>query len=77
VVDGEALSRVSDHIMGVEVHLNDENSVKDSQNGMRCMTETCLEGRQRDAVAHQAATLDEAIEGTAGKLTRLCLGQNS
>ena len=74
MVDGEALSRVSDHIMRVEVHLNDENSVKDSQNGMRCMTETCLEGRQRDAVAHQAATLDEA---TAGKLTRLCLGQNS
>jgi hypothetical protein len=59
-----ALSRVSDHIMRVEVHLSDENSVKDSQDDMRCMMETRLESRQPVAVTHQAATLDEAVEGT-------------
>ena len=66
-----ALSRVSDHITRVEVHLSDENSVKNSQDDMRCMMEARLEAREPVAVTHQAATLDEAVEGAAGKLIRL------
>jgi ribosome-associated translation inhibitor RaiA len=66
-----ALSRISDHITRVEVHLSDESSHKISQNDKRCMMEARLEGRQPIAVTHQAATLDQAVDGAADKLTRL------
>ena len=66
-----ALSRISDHITRVEVHLRDESSHKSSQNEMHCMIEARLEGRQPIAVTHQAVTLDRAVDGAADKLTRL------
>ncbi len=66
-----ALSRVSDHITRVEVHLSDENGNKKGENDQRCMMEARLEGRQPIAVTHQAATLDEAVDGAADKLARL------
>lgn len=67
-----ALSRFSDHITRVEVHVSDENSdKKGGTRDMRCMMEARLEGRQPIAVSHQAATLDLAVDGAAGKLSRL------
>ena len=66
-----ALSRISDHITRVEVHLSDENGDKNSPNDKRCVMEARLEGRQPVAATHQAATLDQAVEGAAHKLTRL------
>jgi len=67
-----ALSRFSDHITRVEVHLSDENSDKKvGHDAMRCIMEARLEGRQPIAVSHQAETLDQAIDGAADKLTRL------
>jgi ribosome-associated translation inhibitor RaiA len=66
-----ALSLVSDHITRVEVHLSDENSAKGGQHDKRCLMEARLEGRQPIAVTHQAATLDEAVDGAADKLARL------
>ena len=70
VVDS-ALSRFSDHITRVEVHLSDENSDKSGGNDKRCVMEAHLEGSQPIAVTHQAATLEQAIDGAADKLTRL------
>jgi ribosome-associated translation inhibitor RaiA len=67
-----ALSRFSDHITRVEVHLSDQNSdKKGGNNDMRCMMEARLEGRQPIAVTHQAATLDQAVDGAADKLANL------
>ena len=67
-----ALSRFSDHITRVEVHLSDETSDKKGGNDeMRCMMEARIEGRQPIAVTHQAASLDQAVDGAADKLTRL------
>jgi ribosome-associated translation inhibitor RaiA len=67
-----ALSRFSEHITRLEVHLSDENSdKKDGNDAMRCMLEARIEGRQPIAVTHQAASLDQAVDGAAGKLTRL------
>ena len=70
-----ALIRMSDHVTRVEVHLSDESShksgEKSSQNNKRCMMEARLEGLQPIAVTHQAATLDQAVDGAAGKLARL------
>lgn len=66
------LSRYSDHITRVEVHLSDENSDKKVGNDtMRCVMEARLEGRKPIAVTHQAATLDQAINGAADKLTKV------
>lgn len=64
----KALSRFSDQITRVEVHLSDENSHKGGQNDKRCLMEARLEGRQPTAVTHQAATLGQAIDGAADKL---------
>ncbi len=41
-----ALSRMSDHITRVEVHLIDESGPKSRKNNKRCMMEARLEGRQ-------------------------------
>ena len=66
-----ALSRISDYITRVEVHLSDENSNKKGGNDMRCAMEARLKGRQPITVTHQAATLDQAVDGATDKLTRL------
>jgi ribosome-associated translation inhibitor RaiA len=65
------LSRFSDHITRVEVHLSDENGDKSGQNDKRCMLEARLEGHQPIAVIHEAATVDKAVDGAADKLARL------
>lgn len=67
-----ALSRFRDRITRVEVHLSDENSdKKGGKDGMRCVMEARLEGRQPIAVTHQATNLDQAVNGAVHKLTRL------
>ena len=67
-----ALSRFSDRITRVEVHLSDENSDKKvGHDAMRCVLEARLEGHQPIAVTHHATTLDEAVDGAADKLARL------
>jgi len=66
-----ALSRMSDHVTRVEVHLSDDSSHKSSRSGKRCMMEARLEGHQPIAVTHQAATVDQALAGASAKLTRL------
>lgn len=68
----QALSRFSDHITRVEVHLSDENSdKKDGKDGQRCVMEARLEGRKPIAATHQSATLEQAVNGAADKLSRL------
>ena len=65
-----ALSRFSDRITRVEVHLSDQNSDKSGQEDKRCIMEARLEGRPPTAVTHQAASLDDAVDGAAAKLKR-------
>jgi ribosome-associated translation inhibitor RaiA len=66
-----ALSRISDQITRVEVHLSDEDGKKNGINDKRCMMEARLAGRQPVAVTDEAGTIDEAVEGAANKLARL------
>ena len=66
-----ALSRFSARITRVEVHLSDENGNKGGSNDKRCMVEARIEAHQPVAVTHQAATVDEAVDGAADKLARL------
>jgi len=67
-----SLRRIGDRITHVAVHLTDQNSDKeDGDDDMRCAIEAHLEGRQRIAVTHQAATVEQAVDGAADKLARL------
>jgi hypothetical protein len=65
----QALSRVNDRITRVVVHLSDENADRSGQHDQQCVMEARLEGRQPIAVTHQAATMDEAVNGAAEKLS--------
>jgi hypothetical protein len=62
---------VSHRITRVEVHLSDEDGQRSGHRDKRCMMEARIEGRPPIAVTDQAATLDLAVEGAAGKLERL------
>ena len=63
-----ALSRFSDHITRLEVHISDENGDKPGPNDKRCMMEARLKGRKPIAVTDQAATLEQAVDGATNKL---------
>jgi ribosome-associated translation inhibitor RaiA len=64
------LGRFSDRITRVEVHLNDVNGQKSGDDDHRCMMEARLSGLQPIAITHEAATLEESVDGAAKKLQR-------
>ncbi len=64
----DALNRFSKHVTRIEVHIRDENSDKGGMNDKRCLMEARLEGRQPIAVTHQAADLNQAVNGATDKL---------
>lgn len=66
-----ALSRVRDRITRVEIHLSDENSDLRGGADVRCLIEARMQRRRPVAVTHQAASVDQAVSGAAGKLARL------
>ncbi|HEY8688243.1 MAG TPA: HPF/RaiA family ribosome-associated protein [Chitinophagaceae bacterium] len=64
----EQLSRFSEHITRLEVHLSDENGNKDGINDKRCMIEARLEGRQPIAVTADADTHEQSVAEAIDKL---------
>ena len=64
----EALSRFSNHITRLEVHITDENGHKEGKNDQRCMIEARLEGLQPIAVTNHADTIEHAVKGATDKL---------
>ena len=64
----EELSRFSEHITRLEVHLSDENGSKDGINDKRCLLEARLEGRQPIAVTEKANDYELAVSGAIKKL---------
>jgi len=66
-----ALSRFSEHVSRVEIHLSDENAGKKGPQDHRCMLEARIEGRQPVAVTEHAATLEQAVNGAAQKMVRV------
>lgn len=64
----EELSRYSEHITRLEVHLSDENSHKDALNDKRCIIEARLEGIKPIAVTNIANNHEQAVEGAIEKL---------
>jgi len=66
----DALARFSDQITRVEIHLSDENGARGGAEDKRCLMEARLAGRQPIAVTHEAATVEQAVDGAANKLQR-------
>ena len=64
----EELSRFSEHITRLEVHLSDENGSKDGLNDKKCLLEARLEGRQPIAVTERANDYELAVSGAIKKL---------
>ncbi len=64
----EGLSRFSEHITRLEVHLSDENGSKEGQNDRRCMLEARLEGMQPIAVTADAHTHEQSVEAAIDKM---------
>ena len=64
----EELSRYSEQITRVEVHLADENGNKTGFNDKRCTMEARLSGMKPIAVTHHANTYDQAVFGAIGKI---------
>lgn len=64
----EELSRYSEQITRLEVHLSDENSHKDALNDKRCIIEARLEGIKPIAVTNIANNHEQAVEGAIEKL---------
>ncbi len=64
----EELSRFSEHITRLEVHLSDENGNKHGLNDKQCIIEARLEGRQPIAVTDRANDYELAVSGAIKKL---------
>ena len=69
IVEGR-LSRFTQHITRVEMHLSDENAGKGGGDDKRCLLEARLEARKPIAVRHEAGTVILAVEGAVGKMAR-------
>ncbi len=66
-----ALSRYSEKLTRVEVHLGDENADKGGVADKRCMIEARPAGQQPVAVTSHGATVEEARSRALRKLTSL------
>ena len=64
----DELSRFSDRISRIEVHLSDEDGSKKGQNDKRCLLEARLSGLQPIAVSNFGDTHEEAVSGAIDKL---------
>jgi len=62
------LSRFSDQITRVEIHLSDENGYKTGKNDKKCVIEARLEGLQPVAVTNLADSHYDAVKGASEKL---------
>lgn len=66
-----ALSRFSDLVQRIEVHLSDESAGKAVGAPIRCMVEARPAGQMPVTVTHHGHSPDEALDGALHKLTRL------
>jgi hypothetical protein len=66
-----SLSRFSDHLTRIEVHLGDESAGRSSDHGKRCLLEARPAGQAPVTVVHHAGTLDEAFRGAMHKMNAL------
>lgn len=60
--------RFNPHVTRFEVHLSDENSLKDGLEDKKCMIEARLKGKKPIVVTNASDTNDKAIKGAVDKM---------
>lgn len=61
--------RFSSHVTRFEVHLSDQNSIKDGGvDDRKCMIEARIKGKQPIVVTHFSNSNDQAIKGAIDKM---------
>ena len=66
------LSRFSDQITRIEVHLSDEDSsAKSGMTDKRCLLEVRLAGERPIAISEQAETIEEAVTDATQQMVNL------
>ncbi len=66
------LERFGRRVSRLDVHLSDENSSsKSGPNDKRCVVEARLASHQPVAVSHNAATIQQAVNGAAKKMKHI------
>ena len=68
---GAALSRLSDHLTRVEVHLSDESAGRVTDADIRRMIEARPEGPTPVTVTDSAGSVEAALNGALRRLTHL------
>ena len=66
----DSLSRFTEQITRVEVHLSDENAEKEGGDDKRCLLEARLKGLKPVVVSHNAENIDLALSGAIDKLVK-------
>ena len=66
-----SFERFASQITRVDVHLADVNGPKGGANDIRCLVEVRLAGHQPVVASHQAANLDDALDGASEKAFRV------
>lgn len=63
-----ALKKYDDKVTRLEVHLGDENSIKDGGNDKRCAIEARIAGLKPIGVVNHADTIEKAVSGATNKI---------
>jgi hypothetical protein len=66
----QTLSRFTDQIMRLKVHLSDVNAHKEGGEDKRCLLEARLKGLKPVVVTHHAETIEFAVSGATDKLIK-------
>jgi len=64
----QELTRFSEHITRIEVHIADENDQKKGMNDKRCMLEARIENKQPIAVTSHSNSVEKAVSIALDKL---------
>jgi hypothetical protein len=65
----QRLSRFSDRLTRVEVHLTDQDGERSSPDDKRCMIEARIAGQDPISVTDHGGSIDQATSGALGKMT--------
>lgn len=64
----ESLKKYQSHISRIEIHLKDENGIKDGVDDVSCLIEARLNGRKPIAITSQADTKEHAFSAAVRKI---------
>lgn len=62
------LKRFTEHISSLDIHITDENGIKNGSNDIKCILEAHLKGMLSVVTTQTANTLEQSVHGASDKL---------